>query len=373
MLSKLLCSLKSKPRAFRRASDPTILPESPETRGYLLQHATVLGLASLCAALPALAQDEIHLKLSHRLPATHHAWTEAGKVFVDAVNKASDGKVTFEVYPAAQLGKDNFTLLRSGLIDVAMFIPAYESDKLPMSSVIELPGMYSTVCEGTNKYWQLAKSGGVLGEGDFKKQGLHVLFVTVTPPNAILTKSRAIPDLEALAGLKIRANGASMTQAIHALGAVPIQMSASEAYEGLSRGTIDGALYPYYGLYNFSLQEQLNYSVDRINLGGSTMAFAISNKTWHSLPQRTQDIITQAALSTQNQFCEWSDRKEALVKERIQRELGHTVTSLTPDEQARWKARLSNVANDWAARMDAADLNGSSTLNALLRLSEKAK
>jgi TRAP-type C4-dicarboxylate transport system substrate-binding protein len=337
-----------------------------------LLQATVLSLASLCATLPAVAQDEINIKFAHRFSAGHYAWAEGGRIFVDEVRKLSDGRVDFAVYPAGQLGKDYFSILRSGLSDMAVFLPSYESDKLPLSTVVELPNMYANVCEGANKYWKLAREGGSLGDSEFKKQGLHVLFVTVMPPHTLMTTKKPISDLASMSGLKVRSSGAAMSKTARILGAVPVQISPSEAYEALSRGTVDGAATPYNVLPPYNLEEQLKYAVNGLRLGGASIVYAMSTKKWNKLPADIKEVMSQAAKSTQAHLCEWLDEEDVRVKNHIVEARNHVITELPSEDLAEIRTRLEHVALDWAKDMDAARRNGSEILQEYLSASAEA-
>lgn len=340
------------------------LRNGAEAPSHRLLRATLAILATFSISFSALAEQEININFAHRFSAKHYLWKQAGEVFANEVTQASKGRVTFDVYPAAQLGKDHFSLLKSGLVDIAIFIPSYESDKLPLSSVVELPGMYSTACEGANKYWKLARPGGMLGEGEFKKQGLHVLFVAVMPPYTLMTTRKPTPSLDSVSGLKIRSTGASMIKAAQALGAVPVQIPSSETYEALSRGTVDGAIFLYYGLPPYNLEDLTRYSVSGVNLGGGTIAFAISSKTWNSLPADIQDIMTQASRKTQASFCKSLDQDDLAIRQRIVKENQHVVVDLPPEEITRWNTRLERVTRDWIADMEGVGQDGSGALRA---------
>jgi TRAP-type C4-dicarboxylate transport system substrate-binding protein len=328
----------------------------------LVQFATALILANLFCAFPVMAQDQINLKFTHRFSSKHYAWTHGGYVFTQAVEKASEGRVKFETYPAAQLGKDYFSLTRSGLADIAIFIPAYESDKLPMSTVAELPNMYSNVCQGARAFSALVSDLGTIGKAEYGRHGLHVLFVTMMPPYTLMTSGKPTPTIESMAGLKIRGAGAAMTKTVQSLNAVPVQISASEVYESLSRGTIDGAVYPYSALIPYALEEQLKYSLDGVSLGGTAVVYAISSKKWNALPQDIKNIMTEAGQATQASLCKWLDEENVKIRNQIVRDNGHIVIKLPANDLATLNLGLEKVKEDWVEVMDSSHHDGSALL-----------
>ncbi|MCC6197850.1 MAG: TRAP transporter substrate-binding protein DctP [Burkholderiales bacterium] len=328
------------------------------------RRATLAALASLALTLPAAAQTPKVYRITHVFPASHYLWQQGGLVFANDVEKASGGNIKFETYPAGQLGKDPFALLASGLADIAIMPPSYSPEKLPLTSVAELPGFYSTACEGTTKLWNIAKPGATLDTLEYKPLNLRVLFVTVLPPYALMTTDKAIPNLDAVKGLKIRANGAAMDKVIRAIGAVPVRVSSPELYDSLTRGTVEGALFPYQGMPTYNLEKVLKHSVYGPQLGSGTVLFAMSNKIWSALPAETKEIFTKASAHAQTALCKWQDDDNAKVRAKIVAEDGHVIANLSPAEVARWNDKVRTVSADWAKDLDSAGKKGSDVLKA---------
>ena len=209
-----------------------------------LKTAALATAAALILSVPASAQAQETFKVSQVFPSTHWHWIEGMKIFTETVEQASGGKIKFEVYHAGQLGKETTTLVTSGLAEFGLLVPSYETAKLPLTSVAELPGMHSTACEGTAKYWNLAKEGGALYEAEYKRLGVRPLYVILLAPYQVMTAAKKISTLDDLAGLKIRASGAAIDKTIRSLGAVPVRVTSNELYDSLSRGTVDGGFWP---------------------------------------------------------------------------------------------------------------------------------
>src|SRR5436190_22020196 len=118
-------------------------------------------LASLLAVSVPLAHAQTKLRVADSFPAGHYIPETSAKPFMAEVTKATTGAVTFEYFPAEQLGKakDLLSLTISGVADIGYIAPSYISDKLPLSAVAELPGQFPTSCAGTEAYWKLARPG----------------------------------------------------------------------------------------------------------------------------------------------------------------------------------------------------------------------
>jgi len=116
---------------------------TPRLAGLL--SAALLGLAIGVAH----AQDKkLVLRVADSFPPGHAIPDYATKWWMDAVTKATQGAVEFEYYPAEQLGKakDLLALTQSGVADIAYVGPSYVSDKMPLSAVSQLPGMFTSAC-----------------------------------------------------------------------------------------------------------------------------------------------------------------------------------------------------------------------------------
>ena len=190
---------------------------------------TMIALAalSLCGAVGAAEK----LRVADSLPVDHYISGNLVEPWMKKVTELTDGEVTFEYYPAEQMGKakDLLSLLQSGAIDIAYVGISYTPDKLPLSSVGELPEAYDTSCQGSLAYWQLMKPGGLLYEEEIAKQQVYPLMGAVLAPYQIMTgKKKKITDLASVKGLSIRATGDTKELAVARIGATPVSIPAPE-------------------------------------------------------------------------------------------------------------------------------------------------
>lgn len=325
---------------------------------------SIVAMAALTVATSAAAQDTMTLKFAHVFPSTHWHWTESGKLFAEEVTKLTGGKVQWQAYHAGQLGKEGVGVAVSGLADVSILVPSYEPAKLPLTSVGELPGAYTTSCEGTAKLWHIVKDGGALNNAEYKPLGLKVLYAIALPTYQIATSNKKVTSLEDLAGLKLRANGAAMDKTTRALGAVPVRVTSNEFYDALMRGTVDGGLWNMGTTRQAGLEKAYHYSVGGPKIGSGTTLYGMSLKIWNKLPANVQDAMMKAGAKTQKHLCEYLDAKDVSEVAWLVKEAGFTVTKLSPKEMARWNERLAPVGNDWAKEMASSGRPGSDILRA---------
>ena len=326
--------------------------------------ASLAIAASLGLAGPAAAEDGKTLKFSHVFSNTHWLWTDSFKDFEARVAERTGGKIDFVNFHAGQLGKELSSIMKSGMADMGIFVPSYEPSKLPLSSVAELPSLYSSSCEGTQKLWELAKEGGVLDKKEYEPLGVKILYVHVLHPYKLMTGKEQVATLEDVNGLKIRGNGSSMSKVVRALGGVPVQTTTSEVYDALSRGTVDGAMWPIGSTRESSLDGILQYSVEGPGFGSGAVLFGITTKAWKQLSPETQEVMQSTALEVQQELCESRDKDTVRMTQWLVAERGLKVVELSEQEVARWDSRLALIPQEWAEEMDSSGRSGSEMLKA---------
>ncbi len=321
--------------------------------------------AAFCAtlALPASAQ-ETTLRVADSFPNGHYVYKAATQPWMDRVTELSGGKVTFEYYPAQQLGKakDMLDLIQNSVADISYVAPSYISDKLPLSAVGELPLGYTDPCAGTRAFWALSRDGGALYEHELKPLGIRVLFATMLPPNQLVTKE-PISTLADVAGKKIRTSGGTKDTFVSELGAAPIHTTAPELYEALSRGTIDGLLVPLSSLPPYDLHTISKSATYDQNFGGFTITYAITDARWEQLPEEVRGWLSQAGEEITGQACATIGASLADVTAKIEA-AGMSQVALTDADKARITDISAKIADTWAMEQDGRGRAGTIVLDA---------
>src|ERR1700754_565047 len=162
-----------------------------------------LGVALLIGfSVAAQAADPVRLRVADSFPKGHFLVKLILEPWMADVTKRTNGAVTFEHYPAQQLGKaaDMLKLTQAGVADIGYIAPAYVSDKMPVSEVAMLPGAFEHSCQGTLAYSKLAKSG-VVAEQDYTANNIHLLLAVSLPQYRIFTVKNPVKDTADVTGL----------------------------------------------------------------------------------------------------------------------------------------------------------------------------
>jgi len=324
-------------------------------------------IAILFAAMIGIqGHSQEKLRVADALPVGHYISEYAAKFWMQEVTSRTNGSVQFEYYPAEQLGKakDMLSIAQSGVADIAYVATSYISDKLPLSSVAELPGSFSTSCEGTLAYWKLAIGDGIIAKRDFEPNGVRVLFALSLPPYQLLTAKRKFDSISSAKGLKIRIpGGAALDAMVGALKAVPVRISSPELHESLSRGTIDGLLFPYGSSITYDLVSLLKYSTIGENFGSAVIVYLISDARWKKLPPETQRAMTEAGEAATRRGCSMMDKDVDSDAVKL-RKGGLELLALQPTMRAELAKINAAVSQEWAESLDKRGKPGSEVLRA---------
>src|SRR5713101_47016 len=220
-------------------------------------HRKITSLLLLAGAILALGtgsasaqKQTLHMAYwagpSHHMVQTLAAW-------IKTVEDASGGNLTIEADKAA-LGKPEgqYDLIRNGVRDLVWAIPSRTPGRFDLLQAAEVPFLCpnSTVCSSVLWKWY-AKYG--LAAKEFTDTTLLTIFTT--GPFGIHTV-KPVKTLDDIKGLKIRAAGPSVPIA-RALGIAVVTLAATETYEAVQRGTVDGSLFPWEAMPSFRLNELL--------------------------------------------------------------------------------------------------------------------
>ncbi len=325
--------------------------------------STVAGLLSLATTGAAQA---LELKLADTMPAGHTIHQAVTALLMKEVEQASQGKVTLKHFPGGQLGKgtDTLRLVQSGLQDIGMISPALVSDKMPLTAVSELPGLWTRACQAALALWTLSRDGAILHEREFKPNGIRALAFFPLPGYQLMVSSgRQVSSLKDVEGLKIRAAGGALERIVRSLNGAPVRMSAPEMYEAMSRGTIDGALFSYQAATSYKLDKLIKVSTQGQNFGTIVNGYFISDKKWNGLPEPTRKMIAAAGEKATKDGCRGLDDAEEKAKAQLQA-AGTRYISLSATEQQLVDRSSDEVRQAWVSALEGRGVPAAQVLKA---------
>jgi len=307
----------------------------------------------------AQAADPITLRVADSFPKGHFLVKLMLEPWMEEVKKRTNGAVSFEHYPAQQLGKaaDMLKLTQTGVADIGYVAPGYVSDKMPVSEVAMLPGAFAHSCQGTLAYWKLAKSG-VIAEQDYAGNNIRLLLAVTLPQYRIFTVKQPVKDVGDVTGLKLRSTGGAQDLTLRALGAVPVRMAAPDAYESLSRGTMDGLLFPLESVVAYGADKLVKHATDGFGFGSFIVSYSISETAWKKLTPEIQKAMVDVAEEKMPSVCQEVQKADETTKQKLEA-AGVRFEPLQPDK---FRDLLKGVNKTWAEGLDSRGKRGSDAL-----------
>ncbi len=323
--------------------------------------AYLAALALICPAARA-ADAPVVLKVADSLPVTHYMSTEGAKFFMSRATELSHGHITFEYYPSEQLGKshDLLRLVQTSVADIGYVAPGYVSEKLPLSGVAELPGLYNSSCQGTHAFYALAHDG-ILDQREFKPNGVMALMAWNLGPYPIDSSKAKFDTLDDFHGMKVRASGGTWDLILRAIGAVPVNFPVAGLREALERGTVDASVGTALSLRPYDLLGVTKTLTEGVAFGSFASTYSISLRKFRSLSAEDQAALVQAGREATEHLCQFVDTNEAAALADVQK-AGVRVWNISPADQAALKTMLDPVVQNWAKGLDDRHLPGSQVL-----------
>jgi TRAP-type C4-dicarboxylate transport system substrate-binding protein len=254
-----------------------------------------LLLALACAVTffsNAAWAETIELKLSHYLPPNHtiHKVLEA---WAAELSTRSGDRLSLKIYPASQLGpvQRQFDLARTGQADLVVGLTGATPGRYPMTELTSLPFIWPK--EGSSSSIMSRRLTELAPKYLAKEfEGVHILWLGVTPTISFFTARREIANITDVQGLKLRFQGEQHAKVLRLLGAVPLQVPPGEIADGMSKGVIDGALFNYEAAESFGLSSVARY-VSEPGFITATLCLVMNSARYDSLPADLRAIIDE--------------------------------------------------------------------------------
>ena len=308
-------------------------------RRTLIAAATV---ATLAAPLAAWSQD-----IKPRLIRFGYGLNEqsnqgrATKVFAEAVEKASGGKMKVRAIGAAALGPD--TQMQQALIGGAQEMMVGSTATLvgitKEMALWDTPFLFSNVKEAD------ALLDGPIGDkirAKLQDKGLVGLAYWENGFRNLTNSKRPINKMEDLDGIKLRVmqNNVFLTS-FKSLGANAVPMAFSELFGALETSTVDGQENPFNTILSSKFYEVQKY-LTVSNHVYSPWIVLVSKKWWDGLSVTEQKILSDAAKLSRD-FERKDTREEASKAVADLKAKGMQVNELPRAEADRMRNKLTRV------------------------------
>ncbi|MGI5882876.1 MAG: TRAP transporter substrate-binding protein [Dethiobacteria bacterium] len=308
------------------------------------------------------------LRLAHFWPATHPAETHLAQGLAEIIKDVTDSQITITTYPGETLltAAEIYDGVCTGIADIGISCFAYTRGRFPLVEVFELPGViYNNSKVASKVAWE-----GIKELNPAEVQDTKLLMVITTGPGDLFTRT-PVRTLEDIQGMEIRATGLS-AKTLKTLGATPVAMPQSDAYEAMSKGVVQGNLSPQETLEGWRHAEVIDYVTLTPFLYNTLFFVTMNQNVWDSIPSHLQSAITEAV----EQFFEdvamglWDTQNESAI-EFATGECNVELIKLTDVEQTRWINFVRPIQEDFVKEMAVLGLDGSGALKVAKKLADK--
>jgi len=291
---------------------------------------------SLVCPLPVNARD---LTFSTYTPPTHHV-SKVMADFCKEVEQATGGQIKITLYTGGTLTKASQILdgVIKNLSDFGYSVNGYNAGRLPLFEVTDLPipvdssEKMSRVCLALYKKFQPKEFSElkVLGFLNMACSGI--------------SSNKPINAFGDLKGQLIRCTGGDV-DLLKGLGATPVAMPISQAYEALQRGVADGNLGDFASLMGYKLGEVVKIHVEYF-FRNTTAWFGMNTKTYNSLTPAQQKIMTDLGEKYTTVLGKSRDEENKKARAYLIG-LGNKMVKLPAAEEQKWAAALAPLYDNY--------------------------
>jgi TRAP-type C4-dicarboxylate transport system substrate-binding protein len=327
-----------------------------------MRSKTLVLLAAVLSllALPVWAQKQtLHMAYwagpSHQMVQTLESW-------IKTVEEASGGNLTIELDKAA-IGKmeGQYDLVKNGVRDLDWVVPGYTVGRFDILQAAELPLLCPnpTVCSPVIWKWYAKHN---LAAKEFTDTTLLNIFVG--GPFGIHTL-KPIKTLEDVKALKIRAAGPSLPAA-RALGINAVPLPATETYEAVQRGTVDGSLFPWEAMTSFRINELVKGHLEIPGgLGAPVFVIVANTKAFENLTPANKAALMKASGEAGSALIGKGWTAADVKGLRDAKERGQSIETVTGAELERWRSLLKVVPEEWLKKVQQKGIDGRKLLDDL--------
>jgi TRAP-type C4-dicarboxylate transport system substrate-binding protein len=297
-----------------------------------------------------------------------HPWVGAHMdPFADAIEAGSNGDIAFTRFYAGELTSVGRELdgLTSGTIHVAApLLAPYHEGAFPLSDVTQLPAYGTTSPMVTRAFQNLLDSEVELKDGktfyqyEIADKGIRAWALGATAPYSISTVRKELKEPADFRGTPLRAGSALHTIVLEKLGATPVTLPGSQAFEAASRGTIEGLIIAISDWPSYSLQQLLRHSIVDVSIGHWESYLAVSDAAWDGLTDEQKALFDKTAREVGlTNAEEWEARGVTVREESIAKD-GGSFVSIDDLSPAMKEPIEKAAAETWIAWVEQTEANG---------------
>lgn len=304
-------------------------------------------LAMLLA--PALANAEKTLRVTLQLPETHSLgqnWIR----FKEIVERESNGSLKLQIFPSAQLYKDNQVpdAVGSGAIEAGSAFLGQFSGSVPAVDVVSLPFFFKDEAALRLSISTGSPMRQLLDTAILEETGARVLWWQAYGRNIYLSKDIPLRLPQDVRGKKVRTYGKVQNWTAEALGGAPALVSGSKQFLAYQQGTVDIGMTGASAVESRKLYEVMHSMTLTFD---SVIEFVavINNEFFEGLSNEEQQLILDAASTAEEELRDEIYAQESQSVDALRARMD--VVDLTAEERDKWRQATSSVVDRFMAEV----------------------
>lgn len=249
---------------------------------------------------PAAPADDTRtwvLKAGHVL-SPEHPYQLAYQKMDELLQERTDGRISLEIYPSAQLGneRDLFEGTQMGTVDLAIGATAPLANFNQEFLIFDLPYVFES------REHAYAALDGDFGKDKFKKlEANNMIGLAYWEAGYfdVIQSKREVKTPDDMKGLKIRVmENELFMEMINAYGGTAVPMAWSEVFTSIQNGAVDGTSNPIVTIATSKIHTIAQHFTIAEPIY-SPIPLIMSKTTYDSMPADLQQIVRETALEVQ--------------------------------------------------------------------------
>ncbi|TXI73896.1 MAG: TRAP transporter substrate-binding protein [Limnohabitans sp.] len=250
---------------------------------------SIAALASLACGV----QAQTVLAVSTWLPPAHPA-TLAQKDWCDLVSNNSQGRIKCNHLPrAVSAPPGTFDAVKNGQADLSYTVHGYTPGRFLLTQMAEFPFLGNSAETISVAYSRVSAK---YPEFNNEHQGVKVLTLWAHGPGIVFNTKHAISKIDELQGLKFRIGGGMVNEITKSLGMNVTLKPATDSYELLSSGVMDGTLLPAESTESFKIDKIIKHATTFPGgLYNTSFVFMMNQGKYDKLSAEDKKVVDAAS------------------------------------------------------------------------------
>src|SRR5574343_1098360 len=251
-----------------------------------------VAISSL-AVFAGTAQAQTVLTASSWLPPTHTA-SMAQKEWCDLLEANTKGRIKCNILPrGVSPAPGTYDAIKNGLADVSYTVHGYTPGRFVLTQMAELPFLGNSAETISVAYSRVSAK---YPEFNNEHQGVKVLTLWAHGPGIVFNTKHAISKIDELQGLKFRIGGGMVNEITKSLGMNVTLKPATDSYELLSSGVMDGTLLPAESTESFKIDKIIKHATTFPGgLYNTSFVFMMNQGKYDKLSAEDKKVVDAAS------------------------------------------------------------------------------